>query len=385
LFHCYAEETGIPSTHPSNHDKPGNSFYSSQIYTHFIHQLLFLHIPHVAYAVRKSILQVFPYIAKFLVIFFLCLKFRNFRSKFSLCSYIFEVGLTTVGIKWNIRWTWNKTLIIIVLPNQISLINILINLYVSCLSGIFGQMPHVALPVAAFLEMLTKPVTTRTTTATALDVFGVGWVIKRPWEDDPRPNILQMNTEGLTAKKISIAEQLAYKNKDFIIVLQETHCTTADKLVVPDFSLAGSVLSRNHGFATFVHERLELSLVGQSPEQSETEWLCVDVACVTLPRRAWSGLTASATVSGVFAPVCTNGVWSPLRPVSVAQKNKPSTMLSSGVQSIDFLMNCTAWWFWKMRKLNGCSTPAPRSSSAKQLLEELAKIKKNVYSKSSKI
>jgi len=48
--------------------------------------------------------------------------------------------------------------------------------------------------------------------------------------------------------------------------------------VIPNFSLAGSVLSRNHGLATFVHERLEWSLVGQSPEQSETEWLCVDVA-----------------------------------------------------------------------------------------------------------
>ena len=36
----------------------------------------------------------------------------------------------------------------------------------------------------------------------------------------------------------------------------------------------------------------------------------------------------------VSAPACTNGVWPPLRPVSVAQ-NKPSTMSSSSVQSID--------------------------------------------------
>ena len=57
-----------------------------------------------------------------------------------------------------------------------------------------------------------------------------------------------------------------------------THCTTADKLVIPNFSLAGSVLSRNGGLATFVHEQLEWSLVDQSPEQSEIEWLCVDVA-----------------------------------------------------------------------------------------------------------
>ena len=52
-------------------------------------------------------------------------------------------------------------------------------------------------------------------------------------------------------------------------------------------------------------------------------------------------------------------------PVSVAQKNKPSTMLSSNVQSIDLPMDCTAWRFWMIRQLNGCCTPAPRSRTAK--------------------
>jgi len=47
------------------------------------------------------------------------------------------------------------------------------------------------------------------------------------------------------------------------------------------------------------------------------------------------GLTASVPVSDVSAPACTNGLLPPLRPVSVAQKNKPPTMLSSNVQSID--------------------------------------------------
>ena len=47
-----------------------------------------------------------------------------------------------------------------------------------------------------------------------------------------------------------------------------------------------------------------------------------------------SGSTASEPVSDVSAPACTNGVWPPLRPVSVLQ-NKPSTMSSSTVQSID--------------------------------------------------
>jgi len=140
-----------------------------------------------------------------------------------------------------------------------------------------GRCLHVALPVAAFLEILTKFVNLRATAATACVQHGVGHQTpfsgrgSRNAVEDLRPNILQLNTEGLAADKISVIEQLAYKNKAFIIVLQETHCTPADKLVIPNFSLAGSILSRNHGLATFVHERLEWSLVDQSPEQSETE------------------------------------------------------------------------------------------------------------------
>jgi len=48
--------------------------------------------------------------------------------------------------------------------------------------------------------------------------------------------------------------------------------------VIANFSLAGSALSRNHGLATCVHERLQWSLIDQSSELSETEWLCVGVA-----------------------------------------------------------------------------------------------------------
>jgi len=48
--------------------------------------------------------------------------------------------------------------------------------------------------------------------------------------------------------------------------------------VITSFTLAGSVLSRNHGLSTFVHDWLEWSLADQSPEQSETEWVCSDVA-----------------------------------------------------------------------------------------------------------
>jgi len=57
------------------------------------------------------------------------------------------------------------------------------------------------------------------------------------------------------------------------------HCHHAfDKLMIPNFALAGSALGRNHGLTTFVHERLEWTLADQSSEKSETEWLCVVVA-----------------------------------------------------------------------------------------------------------
>jgi len=68
-------------------------------------------------------------------------------------------------------------------------------------------------------------------------------------DDDQRPSILQLNTQELPASRISIIEQLAFKSKALVIVLQETHCTTADKVVTPNFSLAGSVLSRTYGLA----------------------------------------------------------------------------------------------------------------------------------------
>ena len=84
-----------------------------------------------------------------------------------------------------------------------------------------------------------------------------------------------------------------------------------------------------------------------------------------------SGVSTSAPVLAVSAPACTNGVWPPLRPVSMAQ-NKPSTMLSSSVQSIDLLMDCMAWRFWTMRQSNGCSTSALRSSAAKEWFQQLA-------------
>jgi len=87
---------------------------------------------------------------------------------------------------------------------------------------------HVALPFAAFLEMLTKSVNLRATAATRTGCVRHGVGHQTPFSgrdsrnaaEDLRPNILQLNTEGLTDNKISVIEQLAYKNKAFIIVFQ---------------------------------------------------------------------------------------------------------------------------------------------------------------------
>ena len=88
-----------------------------------------------------------------------------------------------------------------------------------------------------------------------------------------RPTILQLNMKGFTASKMNVLHHLAMQFEAFVILLQETHCTDAEKLVLPNYQLAGS-LSRKHGLATFVHEQLTHTLLDQSPLTSEMEWLC---------------------------------------------------------------------------------------------------------------
>ena len=92
-----------------------------------------------------------------------------------------------------------------------------------------------------------------------------------------RPTILQLNIEGLTASKMNVPHHLAMQSEALVILLQETHCTDAQKLVLPNYQLAGSFLSRKHDLATFEHERLRYMLLDQSPPTSEIKWLCVDV------------------------------------------------------------------------------------------------------------
>ena len=92
-----------------------------------------------------------------------------------------------------------------------------------------------------------------------------------------RPAIVQLNIEGLTASKMSILYYLAAQREALVILLQKTHCTPAQRLVLPNYQQTGFSLSRKHGLATFVYERLKWTLFDQSPLTLETQWLCVDV------------------------------------------------------------------------------------------------------------
>ena len=92
-----------------------------------------------------------------------------------------------------------------------------------------------------------------------------------------RPTILQLNIEGLSASKMNVLHHLAMQSEALVIILQETHCTDAEKLLLLNYQLAGCSLSKKRGLAMLVHERLRYTLLDQSPPTSEIEWLCVDV------------------------------------------------------------------------------------------------------------
>ena len=107
--------------------------------------------------------------------------------------------------------------------------------------------------------------------------FRAGRCIKRIVNTFRRPAILQLNIEGLTASKMSVLYHLAAQCKALVILLQKTHCTSAERLILSSYQLAGFSLSRKFSLATFVHERLKWTLFDQFPSTLETERMCVDV------------------------------------------------------------------------------------------------------------
>jgi len=99
------------------------------------------------------------------------------------------------------------------------------------------QVPSRGPPCNGINEMQAEPATTSPTSTIRAGCVrrGLGTPVSRRGACLlPRmtnDSIMQLNTEALSANKISVIEQLAGKNKALIIVLQETHCTTANKLV----------------------------------------------------------------------------------------------------------------------------------------------------------
>ena len=85
-----------------------------------------------------------------------------------------------------------------------------------------------------------------------------------------------------------------------------------------------------------------------------------------------SGSTASAPVSDVSAPAL--HIWSMATSTACecGAEDQPFSMLSSDTQSINLPLDCTPWPFWMMRQLIVCSTPAQRSSTAKQWTKRTA-------------
>ena len=49
------------------------------------------------------------------------------------------------------------------------------------------------------------------------------------------PSILQLNIEGLTASKMNVLHHLATHLEAFVILLPETHCISAEKLVLSNY------------------------------------------------------------------------------------------------------------------------------------------------------
>ena len=109
--------------------------------------------------------------------------------------------------------------------------------------------------------------------------------------------VLQLNVEGLTNAKLEIIHHLADSHKVAAVLLQETHCMAEDTLKLPGFHLAGSILSRHHGIATFVRSDLGWAATGQSPPGASVEWLSTRIqatSVVNVYKPPPSTLTVSA-------------------------------------------------------------------------------------------
>ena len=88
--------------------------------------------------------------------------------------------------------------------------------------------------------------------------------------------IFQLNVEGLTRNKRDLIRHLADENNANIILLQETHAETEEKLEIEGFNIIDYIPSKHHGIASYSSEGINANLVQKSPEVSSIQWNTVE-------------------------------------------------------------------------------------------------------------
>ena len=90
-------------------------------------------------------------------------------------------------------------------------------------------------------------------------------------------NPSQLNVEGLTRPKCEVIQKIAADNSISVILLQETHASSNEKMKINSYSLIDSINHPKHGIATLVCNDLPASIIDRSREGSETEWITISI------------------------------------------------------------------------------------------------------------
>ena len=89
--------------------------------------------------------------------------------------------------------------------------------------------------------------------------------------------ILQLNIASLKGEKCEVIHHLVAKHAISVILLQETHSTSDDKLKMYGFTVVVAVHHPKLGVATFVKNDLSLKLIDTSKPDSATQWVSIAI------------------------------------------------------------------------------------------------------------
>ena len=88
--------------------------------------------------------------------------------------------------------------------------------------------------------------------------------------------ILQLNVEGLTHAKCDVIQHIAKEHGVNIILLQETHCESEDKLYIEGFDLISFVPHKKHGIATYAKRGIQAKTLACSQANSSVQWAVIE-------------------------------------------------------------------------------------------------------------